>query len=644
LVPFTLGFAFKQGEIPSGSRVGANLATCQATIKNRWPDGSAKFAVVAGRANLTAGASSQVSLQAISTAPVGTPLSTADLKAVGISAGVGCGGFGSANWSGADWDSPFVAWVDGPEMSSWIYRKAVGSDAHLVAWLEVRLYAGGAVEVLPWIENGYLNVPAPTNKSATYTFSLNGSQRFSQALNVLNHTRTPLLSGAQLSHWLGADPGVTIKHDTAYLQSTELVPTYTASVSPSAAVVSALPSTYSPFQQGNHSSAMGAAGYHGSIGILPEWDVLYVTCTSMSIGAAVQRNAYSAGRYGVHYRDETTNRPLRFSSYPTTLMGGGSGVQGIGSSTTNTSTPAATGPEPPQYTISHHPSMGHMAYLLTGRFYFMEQLQFVATANYLKSSSAPRENASGVMQTWSANTTRGAAWGLRTLAQAACMTPDDDVVLRNEFLASIEANINRQHATYVAQSNNVFGWMEPYSDYTGVGDAQYFEAAWMQDFYTAVLGYTKAMALGIGASANAKLTEFFTWKAQSVVGRFGGTGAGEYLYRDAAVYTISVSPSDAPNFRTGAGPWHASWGALYAATWATNGVRPKEVGDGTLRGTVDSTTYWANLLPALSYAVRHGVTGARAAYDKMVAAPNWAGIRDGFALAPVWGMRPAVTP
>ena len=30
------------------------------------------------------------------------------------------------------------------------YRRPIGSDAHLVAWLEVRLYAGGAVEVLPW--------------------------------------------------------------------------------------------------------------------------------------------------------------------------------------------------------------------------------------------------------------------------------------------------------------------------------------------------------------------------------------------------------------------------------------------------------------------------------------------------------------
>ena len=38
--------------------------------------------------------------------------------------------------------------------------------------------------------------------------------------------------------------------------------------------------------------------------------------------AALQRNAYSAGRYGIHFRDETTNRPLRFSSHPNLVLDG----------------------------------------------------------------------------------------------------------------------------------------------------------------------------------------------------------------------------------------------------------------------------------------------------------------------------------
>ena len=44
-----------------------------------------------------------------------------------------------------------------------MYRKQVGTDAHLVAWLEVRLFPGGLVEILPSIENGYLLVTGPTS-------------------------------------------------------------------------------------------------------------------------------------------------------------------------------------------------------------------------------------------------------------------------------------------------------------------------------------------------------------------------------------------------------------------------------------------------------------------------------------------------
>ena len=166
-----------------------------------------------------------VTLSATRTAPSGAALTTADLRTTGAAAAIGCGAFGAVSWADADWLTPFMSWAAGPQMSSWIYRKQVGTDAHLVAWLEVRLYAGGAVEVLPWVENGFLNVAAPGERVATYTFTLGGTERFSQSVALLNHQRTPLVAGALLSHWLALDPGVTVSHDAAYLQSTRLVPT-----------------------------------------------------------------------------------------------------------------------------------------------------------------------------------------------------------------------------------------------------------------------------------------------------------------------------------------------------------------------------------------------------------------------------------
>jgi hypothetical protein len=493
--------------------------------------------------------------------------------------------------------------------------------------------------VLPWIENGYLSVAGPTNKAATFSFSLGGTQRFSAVIDLPNHCRTPLVSGSTLSHWLGAAPQVTIKHDTAYLQATALVPAYRATVAENAAVINSVATTYAPLQVSNHSSAMGMAGYHGSIGLLPEWDVLYLTSASPRAYLGLIVNAYSAGRYGIHFRDETTQRPLRFSNYPNLVVGGGSAISSSGASSTTSYTPDASGTVPATWASSHHPSFGFTAYLVTGRWYFMEETQFVATLNYLKNTDAARNNSQGVfLSAAGANTTRGAAWAVRSLAQAACATPDDDTVLRSEFLNSLQANVDWNHARYVAQTNNPFGWVQPYSDYTGVGDGIYFEATWMQDFYTAAFGYAKALEPALPAVSSQRLSEFFAWKAQSIIGRLGGTAATDYLYADAAQYTIAVARTDTPDFATGKGPWHANWGAIYADTLKTNnpGTAPG------LRGAYypDATSYWGNLQPAIAYAVQHQVTGATAAYQRMTTAPNWQQLASAFDANPVWSICP----
>lgn len=638
--PFTLAFAFKQGDIPSGSGIVASIANVQAVVKNRWPDGSAKIAIVSGRASLGAGTPLAVSLSA-GAATGGAALSTAQLKASGITASIAASGIGTVSWSGSDWDAPLQSWVSGPQMSSWTYRRQVGSDAHLVAWLEVRLYQGGAVEVLPWVENGYLRVPSPGARSATFAFTLGGTQRFSQAITLLNHQRTPLLSGSALSYWLASDPGVTARHDAAYLQSTRLVPSYWANVAPGAAVVNALPPAYTPLQQGGFPSAMGTAGYHESIGLLPQWDVLYLSSTASSTWAAVQRNAYSAGRYGIHFRDEGTNRPLRFSAYPNLVLDASSGVSDTGSSDTGSYTPAASGAAPPTYKNSHCPSMGYLAYLVTGRVYHLETTQFQATLHFLKQSDGARNQAGGVLRSYAGtNTPRGAAWALRTLAQAAAITPDGDP-LQTEFLNSVEANVNYYHGRYVAQAHNPQGFVTPYADQTsapGVWIAQ----TWMDDFVTAAFGMMKSFALPISSGAATKLDAFFAWKARAVIGRLGGTGSTEFLYRDATPYMIAMAPSDNPNWDSGAGPWYANWGQVYAATYAQAGSRIPSNPEGELRGGYfpDATSYWGNMQPAIAYAVEHAVPGAQAAYNRMSGASNWPQLLSSFDNEPVWSVRP----
>lgn len=642
--PFCLGYAFRRGDIPTGSSVGASIDGVQVISRTTWPDGSLKFAQLAGVVDVTANTSLTVRLRRIdATTSTAAALSLADLKKTGITAEVGAGSLGSASFGAADWDSPQTTWASGPKMSSWIFRKPVGSDAHLVAWLEVRLFAGGAVEVLPWIENGYLNVAGPTSKAATYTFKLGSTERFSAAIDLPHHCRTPLLSGTALSYWLGDDPGVTPRHDLAYLQATEQVPTYSARVASTAGVAQALVTSFTPLNAGNFNYAgdsMPSTGYQEPIGLLPQHDVLYLTCDSPNTYAAVIRNGYAAGRYPLHYRDEKTQRPIRFSQYPNLLLHADSRVSDLGGSTKSQYTPKPTGTQSPKWDCAHSPSVGYLAYLLTGRWYFMEQVQFAATLDYLSKADEPnmRRGSLGLVQScfggWQ---TRACAWQWRTLTHALNVTPDNDTTLRQEFIDCVQANIENFHAVYVAQTNNPYGWIQPGEGYTN--DMQ-FGASWQQDFVTAAFGYSLAMGLPVSTAVATKHDAFFRWKARSAVMRLGpSTG---FWYVNAANYTMSISPKSVPDFKGGTGPWYANDAAVYAASYANV---PSWFGtvEGKLAGEIlpGDRAAWGNLMAAVAYAVRHGVTGALAGYLRVTSASNYPAMRDAFHIGPVWSVTPA---
>ena len=631
-----MGQAFRQGDVPNGSVVRADFPNLQCVIKNRWPDGSAKFAILSGRTDLGANTWRQV-VMSVGAAPTASAnVSLADFKSGSVSASIAYGSYGAASWTGADWDSPAQTWVEGPEMSSWIYRKPIGSDAHLVAWMEVRAYRGGRIEVLPWIENGYLNKAGPGERSGTASFTLAGTQRFSQALNLLNHQRAVLASGTTLTHWAGgADPQLTPKYDTAYLMSTKLVPNYRGAPAPTSPLFGRLPTSYTPLAQASYPTTMGTTGYHPSIGLLPEWDVaVLVSASDQRAYRGALINGYSAGRYGVHYRDEATQRPLRMSSYPNLVMGAGSGVTDVGGSSTGSYTPAASGGSPPQFKISHHPSMGYMAYLISGWNYFMEETQLLATSNFLKQSDTVRGKSKGLLESSSGtNTVRGAAWAMRTLAQAATVTPDADP-LHADFVTSVNENIGYYHGRYVAITHNPQGLVEPYTDYTP-GDP-YDHQIWMDDFFTAAVGFMKDTQVA-STTVVPKLDQFLAWKYKAIIGRLGGSGTDAFTYREAAQYLVNYSPSRA-DWSGGTGPWYASWGAI-----ARSMSLPT---DGTLGATLDSgypddaTAYWGPIMPAISYAVDHGAAGAAASWNRIVSASNFSTLAAAFSNDPVWGMKP----
>ncbi len=663
LAPVAVGMAFAQGDFPATSGIAAqSLTNGQIDVQTTWPDGSAKFAIVSGLATVPAGGSLSCTLVRGSGASGGA-ISTTELQTVAGTVTIGAGAFGSASWTGSDWASPFRVICAGPTMSSWVYRKPIGSDAHLVGWLEVRLFVGGALEVLPWVENGYINVPSPTSKSETYTFTLGGTQRESIAMDIPARTRAVLVTGTKLAHWLGTEPDITVRHDASYLMSTGVVPYY-SKVSADSVVSAWVDSITSPQEQGRFPSGMGSAGAHPSIGLLPQWDTLYLTNGSAKTWRVLQQQGYRAGRYGIHYRDESTNRVPRATDHSTRVFGGTSGMSDQGASTTSSGATAQTGTAPPAYKISHAPSMGYMAALVTGRWFHAETTQFAAAMQGFIQSDVYRTWASGVMayRVRSYMQARGFGWAIRTLAQACVVTPDGDA-LRTELQSHLNQTVAYNHAQFVAQSHNPFGWMTDYTpDLSAAAVTPQLGQPFMQDFIMQALGYAR-QALDDGITESAKFAAWYEWAAASVIGRMGGTGATEWLYRDAeAAYQIAISPVTFPNWANGSGPWYSDWGAAWTATFETpnaevggktihanytfpytQSVPAKTLGDGSLReGAIgNDSSYWHNFQPALAYAVEHNITGAREAWARFVGAANFTSGVESFAASnPIWSVYP----
>ncbi|MBN8507273.1 MAG: hypothetical protein J0L57_01530 [Burkholderiales bacterium] len=641
--PWCAGHAFRAGDLPGG----AQLDGVQLSVKSRWPDGSAKIAILAG-VTACAGTSEAVRL-GLGVQPTGTLLSAASLRAAGVTASIETDKYGTASWSGADWESPFVHWVSGPVMSSWIYRKPVGSDEHLTAWLEVRLWATGDLEVLPWIENGYLLKAAPGGRPGVYRFVLDGRERFNMTVPVHHHTRQPLISGQALSHWLGADRTVTPKHNATYLATTGLVTPMLAAVQrnlpafPSWGGVSASFTPYEPFTPTTtiHSTNMGSAGGSDSIGIQPGWESIALVDNSKLGYEQMLRESFRFGAHQIHYRDESTQRPIRFSTRNGVQLRYGDPLLNVANAEDYglTSTPVLAGgkgDDTNKWARSHQPGSPVLAYVMSGRFWFMEECQHIAAVNFLSTpwtrKGTPYHRCEPV-RTPARMQMREAAWCFRNLVNASTVTPDDDP-LKQEFDASVDHNIDYYHGRYIAPfgSNglNPLGLIEHVGNGTTGGDQ-----AWQYDFWT--MSWARAIAHRVGSTTAKRknASAFFEWVSRSIVGRCGTTAASDYLYRSLstshAVGNAEYSslfpgsnPNAYPDWNGGSGPWWESWGAYYEYNARAQGYTGAKV-DGPIYGgySSDANAWTMHAINALRASASLQAPGAAAAMARLEASQDW---------------------
>jgi hypothetical protein len=650
LQPFAFGHAFADNDVPAGSVALGDSASWQCSPLTYWPSGCLKHAIIAGRITATSGVDSSISLSA-GADPGGTALTEANLASalpvVTIAAGAHTLTLSSLVGTAALKRTV----CSGPVMSNWIYRQPVTGSSHLVIWVDVRLYVGGHIEIFPWVENAYLTVASPTNDSRSYTVTIAGAVRFGPTvIDVKHRTRIPLVTGSTFSYWVGTDPQITPKHDRAYLMSTKLVPNY-GWISPSSTALDALQQTYTANTLAGISSSMGVAGSSGAL--IPSEQALYVTSGG---DARAYKSALvfglSGGSWSTHYRDSSTNDPLKFSSYPSADLDSG-GTPTIPDGTGGTNGTAVT---------THQPSYGYLPFLVTGRWWFLEESMFWCTWNYLKSAAGARRGWTdyGTAPYLFANgsygvidprhggyANRGGHWSIRILAQTLALTPSSHG-LYTDLKTAWESNTDFYNQAFVA-GTFAPGWVSPQGflgDYSSDGTSAYgspggstawWGAAWMSNFGGQAWGFSSDIGL---PQTSASLTRHLAVRNQAykqVIQRAGDGSGSNYNWRRFIVYSYPIGTDGTglpPETMYTSTQSYAAYlsGYSLASIPATAGLTLKEhssdvdlfAGSSSGIDASGDAGYGAFALSALAYAVSHGASGAAEGWSRVTSASNFA--------------------
>lgn len=672
---WTVGHVFRRGHVMAG--VTADGEPLQCDVRNRWPDGSVKFAVLSGvssinkvkRIRLIQGSSASGS--AIPESRILGILGTKDLTLslgnfgkVSLRELVGSAATRQANAAGRVRTA-----IAGPIMSEFHYMGIPsGGDAHLRVWFYVRVYANDTMEVETVVENGWFQVPSP------------GQRRYVATLQLLD-TQVAINDGAEVLHyhhtrwsrsdWIGTDPQITPRHDGSYLRSTHLVPNFgypsssQKAFQSSTQVSSTVDATYfdaarpRPFDLGNLRVSMGAAGelVSSQIGLLPFWEALAITSgDSRAVNAAIM-NARCLGRYAVYIRDESTLSP------PSRTAPGYDDLR-IGSGTV----PWPSEPSP-AYARSHHPSWGYFPYLITGRWQFWEGCASLATYNHFQTTTAPpwpvresngRDGATGICAQVGTNT-RMLAWQLRTLAQASCIAPDGTTVqseLREQWHNNMEHYWGLQSGKYAGHAygrrmeNNLGIVMT--ATHTGKHaplDGYLKSATWMHHYVACALGFSWDLEINPSAASRSTHEKLRNHAYKSILGMcgIGRTPDGQplgYSWRRLPNNYMAYGEPDLEGMDVNGSPcplkFWSSWSEVYEKMHVICGTQhqPDTAADlpfvevagvpppfgftdasGTLNTVINAHLKYATT--GLAYAVDHDVPGAQEALARIRASSAW---------------------
>jgi hypothetical protein len=664
-VPFTFGQVFPVGVLNATDGLIAKLSDgttlpLQVDVKATHTGGSVRHAIISGVLPSLAGGKTQTLQLAKSTALAKSTVTPQNLVTAGLSGNISIT-LDKVKYTASLADALATAtpinWLSGPVANEWIVSvplKNAAGVAHplLNARFDVRCYSGltkqARVEFV--VENTKTFTAGARNFTYDVDLDLGGKSVFSKTgLTHYQHSRWH-----QIAWWNAAQaPAVNIQHNTAYLIASKAIPNYDQTTVPSENAIAEVGATVSaantgPMTIGPVLADMGTTGGRPDIGPLPNWSVTYLLTMDKRAKDAMMAAADGSGTWSIHYRDETTTYPVRADNDANRNLS----THGNLSSTGPLPVPRCANNDnslcnsPYMNDTAHQPSLAYLPYLVTGDYYYLEELQFWAASNPLGTDAGSSGYGQGLVR-WMQ--LRGQAWSLRTLGHVAYITPDTSP-LKAYFTKQLDANLDFYNTAYVVGNPNKL------HVYDGSGDKAFpvdNSAPWQDDFFTWSFGYLSELGFS-------KAAPILQWKAQYSVGRMTAPG---FCWVAASTYQLK--------FRDSAGtPIYDSFEKLYRANYAgvtvpndNFAMQANTVGTnfadlpcggqaqadwlskangypwalGRMIGYADSVVgYPANMQPALAVAASAGIPDAAKAWSIFAARA----LKPDYSKAPTWNIVP----
>ncbi len=594
--PVQIGRPFKQGEIkdyPAVS-VGGKAVFTQADVKNRWADGSVKFAILSFiLPSLPANSSVILTFSNQSTGN-NTPLSKETMLSANFNfdAQIKITSNGSAKTVSAREmlnAGDYTVWTSGPVATTIILADHSSNRKYDMGFDSYKSFRP-VFEAVFWpatkqVRVRYIgeNSNTQTLQDIQYDLNLTLGKSSPQAVYSKSGLMHPMLTRWTKVYWINQAPEqkINIDNNLAYLGQTGYFPAFDTSVKvPDAAVESDysnwLKNPHDMYDSGGWTKYMPTTGGRSDIAPFTNWTMRWLYSGDWRAREVALGMGDLAGAWRLHAREGNPSKkinksqtvsglglPISVYAYPTTWLPDNNGSYG------QLALPNAVKITESQYgwvaDNAHQPDPFFAEYILTGDHWYLEEAQMWAGMSALANCPGAASWCRGPGMAGLQDQVRGDAWAFRNRMNAALATPDDMTSLKdfyNQMTEDVLAFWEGKAGITGTKFQNTAEWKwanantasvqrsNPLHFWSGGGDGfPYQHAPWQQYYFLTILGMARDRGFAAGP--------MFDYLSPMLTKQINTSGYNPYNLASYAIWTTDAK-----------GNWYSTWPQLQAANLA----------------------------------------------------------------------------